>query len=108
LCLAVVRRQEELTFERERAGDVKQIDGSDSHLFGVRGRELVCAGNGGVQINNGVDQCALQEQMFKASQCRVSLPRDVLARAGSDCPALMECALTNCIANFEGVKCEKK
>ena len=50
LRLARVRREEELAFERERPGNVKQVDCASSQTFGVDLGKVCGACDGGVHV----------------------------------------------------------
>ena len=93
LRLARVRREEQLAFERERPGNVKQVDGARPQTFGMDRGKVCGAGAGGVHVQSHVEQRTTSDQMFESCQRGVAFARDVLAFSGGDRAALMKGAL---------------
>lgn len=82
MCLPRISREKEFALKRESASDVQEIDGTRPGSFGVRGRELRCASDGGFGVYRHFQQRAAGNEMIKACQCGITCERDLPALAG--------------------------
>ena len=108
LRLARICRQEEFAFERQRGGDVKQVNGACAHLFGVRRGKVCGAGESGIHVQCHIEQGAAGNQMFETCQRRITFVCDELTGAGRNGTALMKGALQDGIPHFQRMQGQKK
>jgi len=101
LCLASVGGEEQFTFQRQRAGDVKQVDGARAQSFGMGRGKVHGTRYGSAYVQCHFQQGATGEEMFKPREGSVTFAGHVLTCAGRDRAALMKGALKDGVPHLQ-------
>ena len=101
----MVGRKEDFALERQRAGNMQQVNGPRSKPFGVCHREIGCSKDDRIQVQRDVQQGAAGQEAFEPVQRGIPPVRSQLPLAAWQRAAFVERALedriwlTGCLSN---------